>query len=77
MLLRLGAAAGGLEQVVCLTIQPAGLDCAQEELGAVGAWSGIGHGQHTYRKMSLTLLDRLRCVRSYQHSLMIITACCA
>lgn len=28
------------------TIQPAGLDGAQEELGAVGAWAGIGHGQH-------------------------------
>jgi hypothetical protein len=27
-------------------IQPCGLDGAEEELGAVGVWSGVGHGEH-------------------------------
>ena len=31
-----------------LAIQPLGLHGAQEELGAVGVWAGVGHGQNAW-----------------------------
>jgi hypothetical protein len=30
-----------------LAIQPGGLDGAQEELGSVGVWAGVGHGKNS------------------------------
>jgi len=34
-----------------LAVQPAGLDCADEELGAIGVGPGIGHGENSWSSM--------------------------
>lgn len=39
-----------------LTIQPRTSDSGDEELGAVGTWAGVGHGQQTW---SFVLLDEV------------------
>jgi len=30
-----------------LTVKPCGLDGAKEELGSIGSWSSVGHGEDT------------------------------
>ncbi len=40
-------ALGDVPEHTMFAIQPCGLDGAEEELGAVGVWSGVGHGEHT------------------------------
>lgn len=40
-----------------LAIKPGSLDCAQEELGTIGVWSSIGHGQNA--RASVTQVEVL------------------
>jgi len=41
-------ACGDIAEDDVLAIEPVGLDGTEEELGTVGAWTSVGHGENTW-----------------------------